>query len=108
MFAFNRASVPVLACTQNKHLRALHFEVGVRERNCGFVEQLFGLNREANGYFGRSVEILKDVIARQAAKLTLGSATAGYLHATIASSTLRTSDVALHHSVKLRTVTERA
>jgi hypothetical protein len=61
-------------------------------------EGLFGLNREADGDLGRTVENLKDLIAEQATELALGSWSGSQLNAAVAGVTFRTGDVGLSHA----------
>lgn len=66
------------------------------------LEGLFGLHREADGDFGRPVENLEEVIARQTAELAGGSLAAGEFNAAIAGTALRTDDVGLFHVANVR------
>ena len=56
-----------------KNMRAGAQAPRAREQFGGLFECLFGLNREAYGHLGQAVEYFQNVIAKQAAELTLGS-----------------------------------
>jgi hypothetical protein len=73
----------------------------------GLFEGLFGLNSEADGDLGRTVENLKDVIAEQATELALGSRSGSQLDAAVARVTFRTGDVGLSHAPGICRACER-
>jgi len=61
------------------------------------AERLFGLNREADDYLGRTVENLKKMVAGQATELAFSPSTGIQFNAAIASATSRTDDIGLSH-----------
>jgi len=73
----------------------------------GLFEGLFGLNREADGDLCRTVENLEDLIAKQAAELTLGSRAGSQLDAAVARAAFGTGDVGLYHVLAICRAGER-
>jgi hypothetical protein len=61
------------------------------------LEYLFGLDREADGYFGCAVENFKNMIAVQAAIFTCRRLSGIYFNPAIASTALRTGDIGFLH-----------
>jgi hypothetical protein len=57
------------------------------------LEYLLGLDCEADGYFGRAVENLKEMAADEATELALGPRPGGQFNAAVARMTFGTSDV---------------
>jgi hypothetical protein len=56
-----------------------------------------GLDREADGDFGRAVENLKDMITEQAMVLALGPFAGSHFNTAIASAAFRASDIGFDH-----------
>jgi hypothetical protein len=63
----------------------------------GSLERLFGLDREAEGNFRRTVENLQDMIAEQAPVLALGAAYGIQFNAAVAGIAFGTGDVGPSH-----------
>jgi hypothetical protein len=61
------------------------------------TERLFGLNREADDYLGRTVENLKKMVAGQATELAFSPSTGIQFNAAIASAAFRADDIGLSH-----------
>jgi hypothetical protein len=65
------------------------------------AERLFGLNREADDYLGRTIENLKKMVAGQATELAFSPSTGIQFNAAIASAAFRTDDIGLSHGEKV-------
>jgi hypothetical protein len=73
----------------------------------GLFEGLFGLDREADGDLGCTIENLEDLIAKQAAELALGSRSGSQLDAAVAGVAFGTGDVGLSHALGICRASER-
>ena len=63
----------------------------------GSLERLFGLNREANGYFGRAVEDLEQMVAKQATILAFWSPYGNEFNPAVTGIALGAGDIGLLH-----------
>jgi hypothetical protein len=68
----------------------------------GLFECLLGLNREADGDLGRAVEYLENLVAEQAAELSLGPWPRGEFNPAVAGVALRTGDIGFFHFSNMR------
>lgn len=65
------------------------------------LERPLGLDRETDGYFGRSVENLKDVIAEQTPVLALGPLAGCQFNSAVSGVALRTGNIAFFHTANM-------
>lgn len=66
------------------------------------LERSLGLDRETDGYFGQSVENLKDVIAEQTPVLALGPLAGCQFNPAVSGVAFRTGDIAFFHIANMR------